>query len=307
MPPRPFRFGVSIGSATDRRSLVETIRQAEDHGFHVLTGVDHIGPPLGVIPMLAAAAELSTLRLGTMVIANDYRHPVILAKDAATLDVISEGRLELGIGTGWIRDQYESAGFPYEPAGTRVRRLEEAIQVLKGYWTGRRFVYHGNHYEVDIVGSPEPVQPGGPPLLIGASGDRMLRLAARHADIVGITVTRGQTGFSTFGSAVARSADELPRQLSVLRSAAGQRFDDIELSVLIHHFEPDESMAEATAREVGVSPERLRASPHSLVGSVDEMVAAIVERREHHGISYFAFRGADLPDAGHVVSRLSGT
>jgi probable F420-dependent oxidoreductase len=307
MPHRPFRFGVSIGSATDRRTLVETIRQAEDSGFHVLTGVDHIGPPLGVLPMLATVAELSTLRIATMVIANDYRHPVILAKDAATIDLLSEGRLELGLGTGWIRAQYESAGLEYDSARVRVDRLEEAVEVIKGCWTARPFVFRGSHYEVDLIGSPAPIQPGGPPLLIGASGPRMLRLGARHADIVGITVTRGQSGFSTFLRSVALSAGQMPRQLEILEEEAGDRFSEIELNVLIHYVESDSSKAREMADEADVSFETFAGSPHALVGSVEAMADSLREARDRYGITYVAFRGADLATAGRVVERLSGT
>jgi len=307
MAPRPFRFALSLGDFHDRASLVATIRRAEEAGFHVLTGVDHIGPPLGVLPLLAMVAQLSELRVSPMVIANDYRHPVLLAKDAATIDALSEGRFELGLGTGWIRSQYESAGIPYERAGVRVGRLEEAIAVIKGCWTAERFVFAGDHYRVDLVGSPRPFQPGGPPLLIGAAGDRMLALAGRHADIVGFTLTLGQTGFDSFSAVVATSAARIDHQLGVVQRAAGERFGELELSAAIHYIEPDVDAANAFAQRIDVDPELLLASPHGLVGPQDQMADTLRRHRQQHGLSYFAFRGADLDHAAPVVSQLSGS
>lgn len=296
-----------MGDFRDRKTFVETVRRAEDAGFHVLAGVDHIGPPLGVMPTLAVAAEISSLRVSPMVIANDYRHPVILAKDAATIDVMSGGRFELGIGTGWIRAQYESAGLPYDRPGVRVDRLTEAIQVIKGCWTAEPFSFDGRHYQVDLTGSPAPIQDPHPPILIGGAGDRMLRLAAREADSIGITVTAGQTGFDTFAAAVATSAERMDRQLDIVRAEAGARFDAIELGVMIHYLEATEDAAVATADELGVDRNLLLSSPHILAGTTSMMVDALRRHRERYGISYIAFRGADLDLAAPVIAELAGT
>jgi probable F420-dependent oxidoreductase len=307
MAARPFRFSITLGDFADRKAFVDTVRRVEDSGFHILAGVDHIGPPLGVMPMLATAAAISSLRLSPLVIANDYRHPVILAKEAATIDVLSDGRFELGIGTGWIRDQYESAGMQYDRPGVRVDRLTEAIDVIKGCWSAEPFEFDGEHYSVDLVGAPAPVQPDGPPILIGAAGQRMLRLAARKADIVGITVTVGQSDFSSFAHAVATSALRIGDQLAVLRDEAGARYAELELNVLIHYMRPQPGGAAETAAELGVELATLLASPHYLAGSPQEMADRLVEHRERHGISYVSFRGADIDLAVPVVERLSGT
>jgi probable F420-dependent oxidoreductase len=310
MPLRPFRFAVTISDPRDRAELIEFVRRAEDTGFDVLAAVDHIGPPLGVLPLLAAAAEISNLRVSPMVIANDYRNPVLLAKDAATIDVLSDGRFELGIGTGWIKDQYGSAGIRYDPASVRVDRLEEALAVIKGCWTGRRFTFAGEHYQVDVTGSPVPVQRPHPPILVGAAGPRMLGLAGRTANIVGFTVTRGLSSFDSFGHAVATSGSRFPDQLVRVRTEAGDGFADIELSVMIHVVVGPSSgdmSVEAFADTAGATRRQVLESPHVLAGSVEQMADALIERRERWGLSYIVVRGAQFDDLGPVVVRLAGT
>lgn len=161
------------------------------------------------MPVLSTAAEISSMRVSPMVIANDYRHPVILARDAATLDILSEGRLELGIGTGWIEDQYLSAGIPYDDPKTRVDCFEESIAAIKGCWSGEPFTFSGDHYRIAEVECPRPAQMPHPPLLIAGSGRRMLGIAGREADIVGISPLTGVvSGFEHFGPAMATSRRE---------------------------------------------------------------------------------------------------
>lgn len=310
MALRPFRFALTIGDVRNRAALVEVLRRAEDAGFDVLAGVDHIGPPLGVLPLLSVVAELSRLRVSSMVIANDYRHPVLVAQDAATIDVLSGGRFELGIGTGWIKSQYDAAGLRYDPPRVKVDRLKEAITVIKGCWTGEPFAFDGTHYRVDVTGHPVPVQRPHPPILIGAAGARMLGLAGREADIVGITVTRGQTGLETFAHAVATSGRRIEHQLALVREAAGDRFEDLELSVMIHHLISSEKGEEGVsefAAETGTTLDEVLSSPHVLVGPAERMVDALEERRERYGLSYVVFRGPQSTEAAPVVGRLSGT
>lgn len=308
--PRPFRFGLTIGDHQDRSSLIEVARRAEDVGFDVLAGVDHIGPPLGVLPMLATICEITNLRVSSMVIANDYRHPVMLAKDAATIDVLSEGRFELGIGSGWIKAQYESAGIRYDRGGIRLRRLEEAIAVIKGCWTGEPFTFTGDHYEVDLIGSPVPVQRPHPPILLGGAGRKMLQLGGREADIVGITLTAGLEGFDAFSIAMATSGDRVADQLSWVREGAGDRFSEIELSVMAHHLMATEAVGE-TARDIatesGATTEQVLDSPHILLGSSRRIADTLIERRERFGFSYVVFRGAQFNAAAAIVERLAGT
>ena len=306
MPIRPFRFGLTIDPG-NHQELVETVHQAEDLGFDVLAGVDHIGPPAGVLPLLAAVAQVSRLRVSPMVIANDYRHPALVAKDAATIDVLSEGRFELGIGTGWIEAHYQAAGIPYDSPGTRVARLVEALEVIKGCWTGDRFQFDGDHYQVDLVGSPVPIQQPHPPVLIAGSGPQMLRMAGEQADIVGITLTRGHRSFQTFGPAIARSGAALSDQLSSIRTGAGARFESLELSVMIHQYLSDDAQMSEMAAESGVETGQVESSPHVLVGSTERMCEALIRRREEHGLSYIVVRGAHLDRIGPVVMQLAGT
>jgi len=311
VPTRPFRFALTIGDSRDRASFIDTVRRAEDAGFDVLAGVDHIGPPLGVMPMLAMAAEISRLRVSSMVVANDYRHPVLLAKDAATIDVLSDGRFELGIGTGWIKAQYMSAGIPYDSPGVRVDRLEEAIAIIKGCWRDQDFNFRGEHYKVDLIEDrPRPMQEPHPPLLIAGAGPRMLRLAGREADIVGITLTYGHAGFDTFGPAIATSGDRIADQLSYVREGAGDRFSAIELSVMVHQLvaaSDADRAAQTIADSSGATKGQVLGSPHLLVGPPERMIDTLVARRERLGLSYVVFRGAHLKYVAPLVSRLAGT
>lgn len=303
---RAFRFAVTV-DGTSRDHLIEMVRRAEGHGFDVIAGVDHVGPPAGVLPMLAAVTQLSPLRVSPMVIANDHRHPVLLAKDAATIDVLSNGRFELGIGSGWIEDHYRALGTSLDPGGIRVERLEEALQIIRGCWSGSPFQHAGRHYQVDVTGSPPPVQQPGPPLLVAGAGPRMLAVAARHADIVGITLTQGHRGFDTFVPAIARSGEHIHDQLRWLRRAAGDRFESLELNVMVHLALPSEARVEAFASESGVEPAQLETSPHILLGPVGKMVETLQQRRDEWGLSYVVVRGPDLALLGPVVERLAGT
>ncbi len=311
MSIRPFRFGLSVGGTSGRDDFVATVKSAEASGFDVITSADHIGRRLAVLPMLAVAAEISSLRISPMVMANDYRHPVLLAKDAATIDVLSDGRFELGIGTGWIEEQYNAAGIRYDPPRTRVDRFEEAIAVIKGCWSGQPFSFNGEHYQLDQVTCPRPIQRPHPPLLIAGAGRRMLRLAGQKADTVGIApLTKGMAGFDEFGTAVATSGDRIDAQLEWISETAGERFDEIELSVMAHHVEVTADIDEAVARlaaETHTTQPQVRGSPHLLIGPVEGLVETLLDHRERYGISYIVFLGDDLEAIRPVVEQLAGS
>lgn len=287
------------------------MRSAEASGFDVITSADHIGRRLAVLPMLAVAAEVSSLRISPMVMANDYRHPVLLAKDTATIDVLSGGRFELGIGTGWIEEQYNAAGIRYDPPLTRVDRFEEAIAVIKGCWSGEPFSFDGEHYQLDQVTCPRPIQRPHPPLLIAGAGRRMLRLAGQEADIVGIApLTKGMAGFDEFGTAIATSGDRIDAQLEWISETAGERFDEIELSVMAHHVEVTTDVDDAMAKlatETHTTLEHVRDSPHLLIGPVESLVETLLDRRERYGISYIVFLGDDREAVRPVVEQLAGS
>lgn len=311
MSKKPFRFSLGIGGANSVEDLTTIVKRAEAAGFDVVSGADHIGPYLGVLPKLATAAATSSLRVSTMVIANDYRHPVVLAKDAATIDVLSEGRFELGIGTGWIEEQYAAAGLRYDDPKTRVDRFEEAIEIIKGCWSGEQFTFTGDHYQVTDVTCPRPFQLPHPPLLIGGAGRRMLTIAGREADIVSIGPLRpGASGFDEFAPGMASSGDRIQAQLDWIRQGAGARFDEIELSVMAHHLVVTDdvvTVADQLAEAGATTPDQVLESPHVLIGPADAMVETLQYRRERYGISYVVFSGDALDAVEPVVSQLAGT
>ncbi len=287
------------------------VRRAEASGFDVISSADHIGQRQAVLPMLSVVTQISSLRVSPMVIANDYRHPVILAKDAATIDVLSGGRFELGIGTGWIESQYKAAGIRYDAPRVRVDRFEEAIAVIKGCWNGTPFTYTGEHYQVTEVTCPQPIQRPHPPLLIAGSGRRMLHIAGREADIVGIAPLRpGSTGFDQFGPAMSTSGDRIDAQLGWIREAAGERFDEIELSVMAHHVETSSDIDETAAKlasATDATPTQVLDSPHMLLGPPERITETLLVNRERFGISYIVFLGNDFEAIKPVVENLAGS
>ena len=225
--PRPFRFGVgpgaiAVGSAASWRDFA---RRIEDLGYSTLSVGDHLVGGHGPIAAIAAAAAAtSRLRVGALTFGNDYRHPVVLAQEAATLDLLSDGRLELGIGAGWMHADYERSGIPLDPAGERIERLAEAIAVLKGCFTGDPLTFEGAHYRIaGHVGRPAPVQRPHPPILVGGAGPKVLTLAAREADIVGLNVNLGAGHLGPeMGPSATRAATEAKVAL-IAAAAAGAR------------------------------------------------------------------------------------
>jgi probable F420-dependent oxidoreductase len=185
---RRFRFGIQLSHAAGPADWAELARKAEDLGYSSLQLPDHFGAQFSPAPALAAAAGATRdLRLGTLVLDNDYRHPVVTAKDMATVDLLSDGRVELGIGAGWMASDYDQSGIGMDPAGVRVDRLAEAVTVLKGLFGPGPFSFEGEHYTIrDLDGQPKPAQDPHPPFVLGGGAPRMLRLAGREADIVGI-------------------------------------------------------------------------------------------------------------------------
>lgn len=305
---KPFRFGVMASRHDSLEDLADHARRAEEAGFSILLVSDHFGDALAPLPTLAVASQVSALRIGTLVLANDFRHPAAVAKEAATIDLLSEGRLELGLGTGWLVDDYERSGIPLDPPATRVDRLEEAIAVLKGIWSGEEFSYEGEHYQVAMAGHPVPIQRPHPPLLIAGSGPRMLGIAGREADIVSITATAGQESRGGYGAAMLRAGEGLDQRVAQVAEAADGR--SVELNVLVHEVVVTDQRREAAERLGAgseVPPDVVLESPHVLVGSHDEIAATLMERRERFGISYIAVGADARDDLAPVVRRLAGT
>jgi probable F420-dependent oxidoreductase len=308
MGQRRFRFGISLAGSPRRAEMKELLARAEDFGFSVALTADHLTERHAALPLLAVIAEMSSLRVSPMVLANDYRHPVVTARDTATIDILSEGRFELGIGTGWIKDQYDAAGLSYDSPRIRVDRLEEAVAVIRGVWSGEPFTFDGHHYQVDRIRGPKPIQEPHPPILIAGSGRRMMALAGREADIVGISPLRPSlVDVSEFGPSVATSGGRVKTQLDWIRQASGPRFDDLELSVTISHLKvTDDADAELgrLASEWGSTSGDIAESVHTLVGSRDQISGVIEERRENLGISYVVFSSLVLDEVGPIVAGL---
>jgi probable F420-dependent oxidoreductase len=314
-PLRPFRFLGAFQAIADGATLADTARRAEATGFSALVIPDHLILQLSPMPALAAiAAATRTLRIGTFVINNDLRHPAVLAQDLASLDVLSDGRLEIGIGAGWNRDEYDAIGLPFEPASIRQARLAEAVAVLKGAFADGRFSFRGDYYTIDDYdGWPKPVQQPHPPLMIGGGGRRTLTLAAREADIVGFA-PRILPGDRTDPHSLTWAATE--EKLAWVREAAGPRFDALELNVYPSRWPivvTDDARGEAARasealRErsgVELTVDEVLASPHLFIGSIDGLVAKFTELRERLGISSFMVGAVD--ELAPVVERLAGT
>lgn len=309
---RPFRFGVQANGPADPTAWRELARQAEDLGYATLTMADHMDDHLSPGPALVAAAGATrTLRLGTLVYANDFRHPVVLAKEAATLDLLTDGRLELGMGAGWMTDDYQQAGIPLDRPGVRISRLEESIAIVKGLLAADEPVtFQGDHYEVTaLLGAPASVQRPHPPLVIGGGGRRVLSLAAREADVVGINVNLAK-GVIDADAGPDSTADRTHEKVGWIRDAAGARFDQLELQVRVHlAIVTDDRVgtAEALAGGFGVTPEQALASPHSLAGTPEQIAEDLRARREAFGISYVGLSADVLHDMAPVVALLAGT
>jgi probable F420-dependent oxidoreductase len=285
-------------------------RKVEDLGYSRLTVSDHLDEQLAPIAALMAAADAtSTLRVGAMVFCNDYRHPVVLAKEAATLDVLSGGRFELGLGAGWMAADYERAGIKLDPAGVRIARLEESIKLLKLLFGDEPCTFHGEHYRVEgLRGTPSPVQRPHPPILVGGGGRRILELAARHADIVGLNPTMAAGVIDASAGPDATEAATI-RKIGWIRAAAGERFEHLELQTRVHLVavtDDRRGLVDALAPTFGLTPQEALASPHTLCGTVDQIVDDLVERRERLGLSAIGV-GLDAIDAlAPVVARLAG-
>jgi probable F420-dependent oxidoreductase len=287
-------------------------RQWEDLGYSTLYVPDHfVDHPLAPIPAMAMVAEATQhLRVGSLVLGNDYKHPVVLAREAATLDLLSDGRLELGVGAGWMTVDYEKAGLPLDPPGRRVDRLAESITVLKGLFDEGPFTFHGEHYQIDdLDGSPKPVQKPGPPIVIGGGAKRVLSLAAREADIVGINANLRLGEAEHPDTAKSLSGAATDQKLSWVREAAGPRFDDLEIQQyagFVFFTDDRESLAEAMAPAFGVTPDVALETPIAIVGTAEQMVDDLLARRERWQMSYIVVDDAIAEQFAPVVSRLAG-
>jgi probable F420-dependent oxidoreductase len=308
---RPFRFGAQVSNARSREKFVEKARKLEDSGYSTMFMPDHFDDQLAPMPALMAAADATTtLRIGSLVFDNDYKHPVVMAKEAATLDLLSGGRLEFGLGAGWMRTDYEQSGIPYDPPGVRVDRFVEGLEVIKGLFTGEPFSFSGKHYTVtELAGTPLPVQRPHPPITIGAGAKRMCRIAGREADIVSVNFSL-EAGAIDAAMAVTGLAEATRNKIGWIREGAGDRFDDIELSVTVFMsaiVDNREEFAGMVAQGFGLTAEQGLSIPHFLVGTEQQIIEDLQRRREEYGFSYVVISGGAEETMAPIVAKLAGT
>jgi probable F420-dependent oxidoreductase len=308
---RPFRFGIQASTAGADGDWAGLARKAEDLGFSSLFLPDHFGDQLAPVPAMMAAADATTsLRVGALVFDNDYKHPVVLAKEMATIDVLSGGRVEFGIGAGWMNTDYEQSGIPKERDGVRIAKMVEAIEIYRGLWSDGPFSFEGTHYSINgLDGLPKPVQKPHPPILIGGGGPKVLKIAAEHADIIGINprLTAGEINAEAGRDAIGARVDE---KVQWVKDAAGDRFDDIELNVLVFFgmiVDDRKAFAEQLAGGFGISPEDALELPYAWFGSVEEIADQLRAARDRWGISYFVLQKDAMDAMAPVVALLSGT
>jgi len=301
---RKFRFGVPVSRGSSAGDWAELARKAEALGYATLLVADHFGPQLApMLACLAAANATTTLRVGTFVLDNDFRHPALVAKEAATLELLTEGRFELGIGAGWNPKDYEKTGLTFEPASTRVSKLEEALQILEQFFSQDEVNFSGRYYQVVAM---EVAPKAKPPIMIGAAGKRMLSLAARHADILNFP-DRPSVGVRTAGNpGLGLSMRE---QMQIVRETAGERYQTLELSSLtIPRITDDvQGTVQALARQMRTSPEIVDAMPGTLVGDLEAIADKVRANRERFDISYLVIPGAAMDAMAPLVGQLAGS
>ncbi len=297
---RPFRFAVAATGAASRQEWVAKARQAEELGYDVFLMPDHTGRQLAPVPALMAVADATTrLRIGSFVFANDYRHPLLLAKEVATLDLLSGGRFEFGIGAGWSPRDYERMGTSYDRPGVRIERMAEAIRLLKRLFTEETVNFAGTHYRAKRARlHPRPVQRPHPPLMIGGGGPRILAIAAREADIVALVPQVDEHGRHKPSDITAGATDA---KIAVLRKAAGDRFDALEIQGFV--VDADVGTIAAQAKRL---PFALIDSPYFLYGSLGQVRDDLFRRRERFGISYYPIPHWAMENFAPVVAALHG-
>lgn len=305
---RPFRFGVLSHDWNwqGRQAWYDKVRRIEAMGYSTFLVPDHLNEQFGPLPTLAAAAgATTTLRLGTLVLSNDFRHPVMLAKDVATLDLLSEGRVELGLGAGWKAEEYAQVGIPFDDGRARVQRLAESLQVVKGLFRGEPLTFDGHYYSISgLVGMPRPVQRPHPPLLSGGGGKGILSVAAREADIVSV-IPRSDANGPDWSTATATATRQ---KLDWVREAAGERFPHLELCASIYGLAVTEDrVLPPLFGRFTLTEDEIRASPHFLIGSATQITEALQSHRERFGFSYFILPEVFAESFAPVVAQLAGT
>jgi len=316
---RPFRFGVGMTPVQSRSEWAAYAQKAEALGYATLCIGEHLSwGGLGLLPSLMAAAEATTtLRLASHVFTNDLHNPVVLAAEAATLDLLSDGRLEFGLGAGWFHGDYAAAGIPFDPAIVRIQRLAEAVQLIKALWGDSPVTFTGGSYQVqDLNLHPKPMQRPHPPIFIGGGGKKVLTLAAREADIVGLDVKGTTTGVKDLATTAGAMIEQ---QIGWIREAAGPRLPDLEIQILVFAIaitndrrQGAEQIATmlaswpTTVMANAPSADHILESPQFLLGTVEQIAADLQQRRERYGISYITVFGDYIDIFSPVVTLLDG-
>lgn len=318
---RPFRFAVQSFNADTGAQWTERARRAEALGYSTLFLADHLlgpGPALdktahpvqnlAAIPAMAhAAAVTTTLHVGARVFCIDYHDPLVLIKSAMTIDRLSDGRLELGLGAGWLQEEYAATGIAFDPPRVRIDRLSDVVEGLKAFRAeGPVQVHNDSIHWRDFEGVPKPVSK--PPLMIGGGSPRVLRLAGREADIVSLNFNN-RSGMIGADGVRSSSEQETERKLGWIREGAGDRFDALEIEIGAYFTfvmdDPSQPLA-AMAGAFGYTLAEMRQHPHALFGSVDTVCEELERRRERFGISYVTVGDSAMEAFAPVVARLSG-
>ena len=311
MTARPFRFGLDLHSAFEGRTFADSAREAEAFGYSTIFVPDHFDEGFGPIAAMAtAAAVTTTLRVGALVFDCDYRHPAVLARELATIDLFSEGRLEVGLGAGWKRWDYDVTGIPMDAPKVRVDRMIEHTKVLKALFAGEPVTFHGEHYRItDLPGTPKPYTAGGPPILIGGGARRVLRFAGATADIVGVNASIHSGAIDTDAAHDALPS-RIDQKVEWVREGAGARYADIEVNAWLAAAEVTDDtpgVADIMGQLFQADPKDVLASPLSLIGSISECADRLRERRERWGYSYAVIPGDKARDFAPLVAELTGT
>jgi probable F420-dependent oxidoreductase len=306
---QPFRFAVYTNNSDEADDWTAFARRVEELGYAALYVTDHLSRQLAPTAALAAAAAVTrSLRIGPYVFANDFRHPLIVAREAATLDRLSGGRLDLGLGAGWKRGDYRQLGIAYDAPGVRIDRLVESLGIIRRLLSGEELTHHGRFYHLERARvQPTPIQQPHPPIMLGGGGPRMLRIASREGQIVSFVPQ-----FSTTGRPLLRHATEaaLADRVAEVRSAAGARFDELELNVFVGDVgvvggpQPVSSSLAAFLKSAG--PAVAGGSPYLLYGTIDQLREAILRRRERTGISSYGIPARAMDAFAPLVADLAG-
>jgi probable F420-dependent oxidoreductase len=307
----PFRFALQVSHAASPDAWKALARKTEDLGYSTLYIPDHLDDQWAPMIALTVAAEATTsLRVGTLVLDNDFRHPVILAKEAATLDIVTGGRFEFGIGAGWMTTDYAQSGIPMEPASVRIAKLAESLEIMKSLWSTGRCTLAGEYYQVtDALGTPRPVTEGGPPIVIGGGSKRILTLAGQFADVVSIvpSLAAGVVGAEVAAESV---IEKYTDRVQWARDAAGDRADDLEFQcwTAVVQVAPNAAeLFENLAPVFGLTPDQMKAAPIALVGTTEEISDTLRKRREELGFSYIVVHEAEMEALAPVIAELAGT